>query len=30
MFHGKNSQNNKKIWVHDNNFPPEDDLPADS
>lgn len=27
---GKNSQNNKKIWVHDNNFPPENDLPADS
>lgn len=29
MFHGKNSQNNKKFRVHDNNFPPENDLPSD-
>lgn len=26
MFHGKNSQNNKKFRVHDNNFPPENEL----
>lgn len=30
MFHGKNSQNNIKFRVHDNNFPPENDLPTGS